>query len=167
MSEIKRITTQFIEAEDRIRLSGEVGVNQTITLWLTRRLMSRLVSHLITWLDSQTLTQIRPEMMQEFAQRVAQASLKPQAPVLARPLDSTWLVTAVDLSTNAQLVLLTFKGASPDQLIRLNVDTPQLRQWLNIVFNQYRLADWPLDCWPEWIKGVALGMERQSEVFLH
>ena len=167
MSDLKRITTQFIEDEDRIRLSGEVELNQTMTLWLTRRLMSRLVSHLVAWLDTQTLTQTRPEVMQEFAQGAARASLTPQAPVQASPLDTAWLVTSVDLTSNAQVVLLTFKGAVPEQLARLSFETIQLRQWLSIVFNQYRQAEWPLDLWPDWIKGEGLGAGRQSEVFLH
>lgn len=167
MSDLKRITTQFIEIEDRIRLSGEVGVNQTVTLWLTRRLMGRLMSHLVKWLDTQTLTQIRPDVLQEFSQGAARASLTPQAPVLASPLDKAWLVTEMDVTTNATVVLITFKGAKPDQSARLYFETMQLRQWLGIVFDQYCRAEWPLDGWPEWIKGEGLTKTQQSEIFLH
>lgn len=167
MSDLKRITTQFVEAEDRIRLSGEVGANQTVTLWLTLRLLTRLIPHLIAWLDTQTPTQTRGDVLQEFAQGLAQASLAPQAPVLTNPQDSSWLVTEIDLNSNTQVVQLAFKGAQPDQLTRLNFESTQLRQWLSIVLNQYRRADWPLGCWPEWMKGDGPGSVRQSEIYLH
>lgn len=167
MFDLKRITTQFIEDEDRIRLSGEVELNQTVTLWLTRRLMSRLASHLVAWLDTQTLTQTRPDVLQEFAQGAARASLTPQPPVQASLHDTAWLVTAVDLTSNAQVVLLTFKGTKPEQLAKLSFETVQLRQWLSIVFNQYRLAEWPLDDWPDWIKDEGFVAGRKPEVFLH
>lgn len=167
MSDLKRITTQFIENEDRIRLSGEVGSSQTVTLWLTQRLMNRLVAHLVSWLDTQTLTQTRPEVMQEFAQSAAQASLTSQAPVLTGSNDVAWLVISVDLTSNQQVVKLTFKGTLPTELSQLNFESTQLRQWLSIVLNQYRLAQWSLDCWPEWIKSDALGVTSLPAVSLH
>jgi len=167
MSDLKRVTTQFIENEDRIRLSGEVDSSQTVILWLTQRLMNRLVAHLVSWLDTQTLTQTRPEVLQEFAQSAAQASLTPQAPVLTGSSDIAWLVMSVDLTSNQQVVQLTFKGALPTELSQLKFETTQLRQWLSIVLSQYRLAQWSLDCWPEWIKGEAFAAVRLPAVSLH
>ena len=167
MSDLKRITTQFIENEDRIRLSGEVGANQTVTLWLTQRLMSRLVTNLVAWLDTQTLTNVRPEVLQEFAQVAAQARLTPQAPVLKGALDVAWLVVSVDVTSNQHVMQLAFKGTLPAELTKLNLNSTQLRQWLGIVLSQYRLAQWTLDCWPEWMKGDAFGGVSPSAGSLH
>ena len=50
MSELQRITSEYIEAEDRLRLTGEVGEGETETLWLTQRLLTRLLDHLLKWL---------------------------------------------------------------------------------------------------------------------
>lgn len=39
---LQRITTEYIEAEDRIRLAGEAG-EKTMVLWLTQRFLNRLI----------------------------------------------------------------------------------------------------------------------------
>ena len=54
MPELQRITTEFIDSEDRIRLCGECSPQQTVVLWLTQRMLNRLVPHLLNWLEQQT-----------------------------------------------------------------------------------------------------------------
>jgi hypothetical protein len=43
MIELKRLTTQYDPAEDRIRLTGTNDQGQTMCLWLIQRLLNRLV----------------------------------------------------------------------------------------------------------------------------
>ena len=51
MAELQRITTEFVDAEDRIRLAGEDAAGEAVVLWLTQRLLNRLVAHLCDWLE--------------------------------------------------------------------------------------------------------------------
>ena len=44
--DLHRITTEYIDSEDRIRLTGQLASGDTVVLWLTQRLLNRLVPHL-------------------------------------------------------------------------------------------------------------------------
>ena len=51
MYRLKKVTAEFIETEDRIRLSALTADDKTLALWLTQRLLSRLITHLANWLE--------------------------------------------------------------------------------------------------------------------
>lgn len=48
---LNRVTTVYVDLEDRFRLSGKTQDGQVLVLWLTQRLLCRLVPHLVRWLD--------------------------------------------------------------------------------------------------------------------
>ena len=56
MINLERITTEYVEVEDRIRLTGESEDNQTIVLWLTQRLLTQIISHLLGLIEKQSPT---------------------------------------------------------------------------------------------------------------
>lgn len=165
MSDLQRITTEYVDSEDRIRLCGESAPNQTVVLWLTQRLLNRLVPHLLTWLEQQTAvpsgvgSDVRAEVVHSFAQQAAMASMEMQAPVQAQSAQSTWLVQSVDVTVNQQLVRLTFKGGQQgaDLSASVAMQALPLRQWLSILHEQCRRAGWvspeaPNAVWPEWLQ---------------
>ena len=86
---LQRITTEYIDREDRIRLTGELAAGTVVVLWLTQRLVNRLVPHLTAWLDRQVTpasnipsVQARhQDIVQSFAQQAARVQLAPEAPV--------------------------------------------------------------------------------------
>lgn len=43
MAGLQRITTQYDEREDRIRLAGETMNDQMVVLWFTQRMLHRLL----------------------------------------------------------------------------------------------------------------------------
>ncbi len=43
MLTLQRITTEYVELEDRILLAGELGNREAVVVWLTQRLLQRLV----------------------------------------------------------------------------------------------------------------------------
>ena len=157
MSQLQRITTQFIDAEDRIRLAGEDGDGEALVLWLTRRLLNRLLPHLFSWLEQRLPASVRnathAEMIQSVAQQAAQEALEPQAPVCGNEYSRSWLVQSVDIACTDQGVTLAFKPAAqaPNAQATLTLPDQALRQWLNILREQYQRAEWPLDRWPEWM----------------
>ena len=51
MYSLKKVTAEFIQTEDRIRLSALTADDKTLALWLTQRLLSRLITHLAKWLE--------------------------------------------------------------------------------------------------------------------
>ena len=172
MPELTRITSEYIEDEDRVRLTGEVGEGETETLWLTQRLLERIISHLLKWLERQVpvaapdalKNEQTATMMQGFAQQAASAELSPQQPVQRQDDTQPWLVTSVDVTDGGQQVALIFKGASGENST-LNLQAQHLRQWLAIIHQQWRVAEWPQTTWPQWMNeagGQAIEPEPDS-----
>lgn len=170
MSTLQRLTTEYVDREDRVRLSGESEAGDTVVLWLTQRLLNRLLPPLCDWLLEQGSAASRErspskldhhaELRQSFAQQAARAGMIPQPPV--RPADDQAgsLVITVNLTARPGLMQLDFLGANDStgtapQLAGLALPTQNLRQWLNILFDQYHRAGWPLDAWPAWMQDSA------------
>lgn len=152
---LQRVTTEYVDTEDRLRLSGELPGGQTQVLWLTQRLIERLVPHLCGWLEQQTAAGAPMDLVQEFAQQAAQARLEPQARVQAQAGAQSWLVQAIDLTIGEGAITLLFKPEiSGAAVSRLTLPAEAMRQWLAIVLAQYQLAQWPLQAWPDWMIGA-------------
>ena len=165
MTKFERITTEYIDLEDRLRLAGEVSNAAPVVIWLTQRLLQRLVPALLQWLERQDDATPRAEVLQSFAQQAARAELMPQAPVRAVAGCAAWLALAVDITRSEQVISLTFRGAD-GQDATLNLAAKPLRQWLSIVHDAYLKADWPLNVWPDWVGASTLPAGQQS-VVLH
>lgn len=165
MIELQRITTEYIETEDRIRITGTVGAGAPVALWLTQRLLQRLLPHLLQWLEVQGAEIPRLDVMHSFAQQVATAQITPQAPVKVAAANTHWLVDSVELVRGDQGVRMIFKGAT-GQIATMTLNAILLRQWLGIVYTGFRKANWPQTVWPNWmLEGSAT--VQQSAVVLH
>lgn len=166
MNSLRRITTRYIPAEDRIRLSGQTLGGDAVTLWLTQRLLMRLLPNLLQWVGGKEGDGPQAEAVQSFKQAAARASLEPQAPVPVRAGNdqAAWLVMAVDLQVGPKGVRLTFRGQG-QRLAMMTLAAQALRQWLNILHDAWRTAGWPLVVWPEWmLEAAPLAGRRRSTV---
>lgn len=163
MSELRRLTSEYVDFEDRIRLTGEGEDGQRVILWLTRRLLDRLVPHLVDWLERKgraspderpsPVPAARQEALQSFAQEAVQASMRPEPPVQAHLAERAWLVRSVDLATNPGVPSLNFKGFLEIEQVRFSPGEAALRQWLGILHGLYGRAGWPQEVWPGWMAG--------------
>ena len=62
---------------------------------------------------------------------------------------------------------LTFKGEAGMQA-KLKLAAQPLRQWLGIVYEQYRKAEWPTGVWPAWVEDAQVSAEASlRSVVLH
>jgi len=163
-SSLQRITTEYSDLEDRIRLSGETENAATIVVWLTQRLLERLLPVLLQWLEQQNAATSHAEMLHDFAQQVAKAGLIPQIPVQAGADSMAWLALSVNIAQSEQAVSLTLRGID-GQDVNLTLTANPLRQWLAILHTAYCNAGWPLAVWPEWMRARTLPAMQQ--VVLH
>jgi hypothetical protein len=154
---LQRITTEYVDREDRIRLAGELPDGSAMGLWLTRRLLDRMVPHLTLWLERRQGDLPRADVMLSFAQEQAKSQMSLQAPVKIEADSVTWLVQVVDFQPGDEQITLTFK--SDEHVAQVGFATLPLRQWLGILLQGYRMGEWPLDAWPEWM----LGKQEDSE----
>ena len=155
---IKRFTTEYVVAEDRIRLSLEREDGKILVLWLTRRLMTRLVPQIVKIFDTLPhLQQAQAAPPSDNAQRRSQldalGKLEQQSPVLGgtQPDDlETHLITGLGLRMARGGILLDFKvGEAIVQTIPFREEP--LRQWLGMLHLNFTKADWNDDVWPAWI----------------
>lgn len=162
MTTLQRITTEYIEREDRIRLSGQLAQGDTVVLWLTQRLVNRLVPHLSAWLAGQvapasstpSVQAIHEDIVQGFAQQAARAQLASEPPVSAASPLAVWRVDAVDIAQGEGALALTFKGEAGEQML-VTLSAQPLRQWLGIVYEQVVCGQWPTTAWPAWMQADA------------
>lgn len=153
MPALQRLTTVWVDTEDRLRLTGESADGALVCLWLTRRLSDRLLPLLLDWLDGDAHGDARASLMQEFAQEAARSALALQAAVPAGSGD-TVLVQGVTVVKGTQALGLTFRASEAPEDARaweIILEHQPLRQWLAIIHDQYRKAEWPMELWPAWI----------------
>lgn len=157
MIAIGRITTEYDEAEDRIRLSGEAQDGSVHLCWITRRLADRLLPRLFEILSPHDNSGYA-EVIGGFAQQQAEAALTPSPPVGAggpsrRAPPAPLLIASVDIGAGEETLRLTLRGASNDAApLTLTLTHRELRQWLGIVRVAYRRAEWPMEGWPVWME---------------
>ena len=174
MPTLQRLTTEYIEKEDRIRISGEGGNGELHTFWLTQRLLCRLIHVLVSAIEAtpalsekkNTADDRTNALFNEMAQQAAQQQIPDQPPVVDTELDRSWLVIEVDVTKADQHVKLGFKNNN-DELAELLLDQKQLRQWLSIVFKQWQQAEWPTSIWPDWILNTMQKTPTASKAAVH
>lgn len=166
MAELQRITTEYIEGEDRMRLSGQDDESNVVTIWLTQRLLVRLLPHLFKWLEQQDPGTMPTEIMQSFAQQAAQSELLRESPVVATSGNEPWLAQTVDIAHGAAVLKMQFRNVG-DEHPTLSLPNQQLRQWLNIMYLLWRQAEWPDDIWPDWITDSASVPDEGTGIAIH
>ena len=175
MSALQRITTEYCEVEDRIRLIGEDENGDALTLLLTQRLLIRLLVHLLEAVATQSTENARnpsqdeeaTNLLQGFAQQAAADNLSPQTPVVADSTLNSWLVKEVDIGNAADAsISLVFKSASGDRAV-LHMENQHLRQWLAIVHSLWLVTEWPAAIWPKWIEESEADDSTESAQAFH
>jgi hypothetical protein len=159
---LKRVTTEYVDLQDRIRLSGDLDGAPPVVIWMTQRLLTRMLPTLLQWLEKQTPELPRSEAIQSFVQQAARAELPRQAPVRAVPESVEWLAKSVDLTMAPTVLTMVFFGTG-EQSVSLPLAAKPLRQWLGIVHDAWRKAGWPAEVWPAWLQeSVAVGQDRAA-----
>ena len=162
VSNLKRITSEYIELEDRIRLAGLTDENQTISIWLTMRLLRRLITHCLNLLEKNTpelkktpaQNEYSRKSVQHFVQKSAEQQIVEEAAVKVADDSPNQLPTEIDIKNDDAGVTIIFKGEfSSDYAIYLN--NQQLRQWLGMLHMIWQKAEWPNLVWPDWMSGSA------------
>ncbi len=166
MQELQRITTGYVDAEDRMRLTGELNSGDTVEVWLSQRLLLRLLPHLTLWLEQRGSTAFPVEIEQALEQHAASGNLSAETPVRHTGQDRSWLAQAVDMNAGDHAMRLAFRrdGETP---ATLTLSVQALRQWLGILRAMWRQAEWPAEVWPEWMGEAEVSPARATHRHLH
>lgn len=156
---VRRFTTEYVVAEDRIRISLEREDDSLLVLWLTRRLTTRLVQQVVKMVDAlPRLTgkvQAAPsDNLQRRSQLDALGKIEQQAPVLAGALPGgidSHLIVEMNLRLTRTGALIDFKTSKDCVVQTFPFSEEALRQWLGVLHLNFRKAQWKEDVWPAWI----------------
>lgn len=172
MEKLNKITTEYIITEDRIRVCSETINGQTVTIWLTHRLLNALLPHLFSWLDKnkpiETVANIQSpsikQIVQEFAQEAAVSKITQQEPVRPKLETRNLLPQAIDISYNEKILTLIFRALEHDknsESYSFSMEPLILRQWLHVLFQHYATARWTIENWPDWINQNKMSFDKQ------
>lgn len=156
---VRRFTTEYIPAEDRIRISLERSDGSLAVLWLTRRLAVRMVPRVLKVIDTLPrlgggTTPPPSDNAQRRSQLDALGNLEQQAPVLSGDLPAgidSHLVTGIGIRITRALMLVDFKAGGESVIETLPFPEEAIRQWLGVLHAAFRKGQWQEDIWPVWI----------------
>jgi hypothetical protein len=148
---LKKVTLQYIEIEDRIRMSADLDGEEPAVFWLTQRLCVRLVKKLSGHLEQSAPQSLLVDkgLMLSVQQHEAGWRQKISEPVKIGALSRSVLPEKVDLicpAGGAAIIFPLYEG----EPARLQMNMLELRQWLAVVYRQFQIAGWSMDVWPQW-----------------
>jgi hypothetical protein len=172
MNKLKRITSEYIEAEDRIRIAGLTEKEESLSLWLTMRLTSRLVTHCVALLATHgpklkkaaTSDERLKNNLQGMVQQSAEQEVVKELAVSVSKDSPSLLIREIDVKTSSGGVIMTFKEDETSSY-ELCLEGQQLRQWLGMLYLIWQKAEWPLHVWPDWMdKSKRNGVSEETSI---
>jgi hypothetical protein len=165
---LKKITTRYCQAEDRICISALASNGTVIGLWASQRILIRLIPRICEWLEEEKTFTLQADikskkLMNDFAQHEARIEMKPETPVYIKSTDqknssvniNASLIHEIEITYSTELMELKFKDAQ-NHIFKLLLTKLYARQWLIILNSQWAKAEWQVNVWPEWLTQSSL-----------
>lgn len=151
MVKLKKVTMQYIEIEDRIRMLADLDGDERAVFWLTQRLCKRLIPKLVHHLEHSAPDSLLVEkgLMLSVQQHDAGWQQKYSEPVRSSGLSRSVLPERVDLLCPAGGAAIIFPLAE-GKPARLQMTMLELRQWMAVVYRLFKVAGWSMEVWPQW-----------------
>jgi hypothetical protein len=165
---IRKVTMVYVPVEDRIQMRAESGDDQVTIMWLSFRLCREIVRRLTRQLDMSQAKRtpiVQSQLVQQSMHSNAKANIKPTPPVRCADVQG-FLLTKMIIQVSDTRVVLKIPLPDGDEGI-LSLTLEEARQWLEILYQQYKKGEWPLEVWPAWMRSEQAAMFDQSVVPLH
>jgi len=162
---LKKVTLTYSHLEDRIRMDAEEVPGNVVTFWLTQRLCKELVKSLVVYFNKSdmALTGSSPRSLatvQGFLHQSAKINKK-QADAVAPQPSKIVLLDKVQLRTSKNVVQMSLSLPGGESAV-LALSLEEARQWMDILYQQYLRAEWPLQVWPDWVTAKPGHAEREA-----
>ncbi len=156
MQSLKKVTSEFVEAEDRFRLSALTTEDKAVAFWLTQRLLTRLVSHLSKQLEmgSSRLGNKPKAQEDNNSDRDIEANHESFAAQSAVKIEKKFkpiLITEVDVKIGKSGLTLVLKSDNKS-CASVYFSLSELKQWLEILYTLWHRAGWPISLWPQQLR---------------
>ena len=149
--QLTKVTCRYSAFEDRICMSAMLKEGEPVVFWLTQRLSFMLVRALTGYVERSVSRSALVDMglLLSCQQRDAEWKHEASEPVRYRAGSLRILPERVDISCSPESAALLFP-LGDDEVAELQMSMQELRQWLAIVYRQFKHAGWPMGVWPEW-----------------
>ena len=152
MPQLQRLTTMYVPAEDRLRLTGVDQCNSLHALWVTHRMAVQLVAQLFKHTDIPA----QKVALAPYADAVkamqfdkAKSMQSPTPPVQPPAEEPGWLVHTITLRRTSPILLVICEGNEGHQA-EIPLTPVLLNQWLGVLYTNFKRAGWAMDNWPHW-----------------
>lgn len=164
---VKKLTLLYDPREDRLRLSATDTDGQVIGAWMTQRMSNLLVRSLIGCLDdmvesqpdvitgskpatkpaTQLLRQTQADLEKSRADRRNAPPVRVREPLAPATADAVIERVRMRRVESTYILDLSWRDGG----ISLPGDQTWLRQFLRVLYKNYRAGDWPVEqIWPNW-----------------
>lgn len=149
---LEKITFDYVPREDRMLARVLAVDGERSALWITQRLALRLAHALARHLERTTAcdNQRHRDILQSFRHQAALLASQPGAPVEAVDASNAPLLDMIDVRLFEQQVELQLMLGDRPAVLSLSND--HVRQLLQILLDMFRRAEWPINCWPAWMR---------------
>jgi hypothetical protein len=155
MHRLKKVTAEFVETEDRIRLSALSADDKILAFWLTQRLLSRLITYLAKWLEKNSAdlskalsSDSNPQTERRSAKKSDSVPLPDQSAVKIKKSDVSILITEVDVNFGDKGLALVLKSEKESHA-EISFSISEVRQWVSILQSLWHKAGWSISLLPQ------------------
>lgn len=169
---IQKLTVRYDEREDRLHLAAQCDNGRPQGLWLTQRLANPLIQVLIKRLgDAAAQNRLEHQKMamqvwEQAAAHAQRASTGGGEPVSVPPGAEHGLIDTINVVCHANGDFQLIFRWPTEQSLAFPITATSMRQWLVILRDQYRRADWSASVWPEWFE-AALQENHDTAAVVH
>jgi len=155
MQSLKKVTSEFIDTEDRIRLSALTAEDKAVAFWMTQRLLIRLVTHLSKQIEigsprsgdaseseGASYSDSDRDIQTDRESFTAESAVKIEKNI--KPV----LITEVDIKFGKSDLTLVLKSGNKS-CANISFSLSELKQWLDILYTLWHRAGWPISHWPQ------------------
>jgi len=169
---LTKVTLNYNNIEDRIRMDARTQAGETVAFWITRRLCRELVKAIVAYFNKPEINSaeinraaVSPQhipAVQEFLHQKAKSDKKNSPPVMSAS-SAVVLINRVQVRTSSKVVQMSFPFTETSMAV-LAMSPTEARQWLDILYQQCLLAEWSLDVWPQWIQSLPVADTAKPEL---
>lgn len=145
---VKRVSTLYIAAQDRFRLSAEMEDGQVHAMWLTQRMLRLLLEPLAPHLQQTQAKTPREKVRRSYVALMEKVAGKGGPPLSTAPVAEEWLISAIDVGFNGGAVRMLFQGEGGREAA-MEIHAIKLRMWLGVLHRKSLKAGWPEQIWPQ------------------
>lgn len=168
--QLGRFCTEYDPVEDRLRLIGEPvdKARNSVSVWLTMRLMALLIPQLANAVHGPKFSASKQASeLHSFAQSAATTAMQASsAPIAPAPTGIHFLPETLNIATRNNTLVVNFVDQHQN-VIQLPLPSLMIRQWLNVLLANFKKANWPINCFPEWIDPNKTTLTKDGSKSLH